>query len=53
MFTVTHKLTRDELNNKLHYLGDQILKLRMQQAILVDMRDALEDDLYDAMFEEV
>jgi len=70
MFTITDKLqtvngkeyslpavnnmTRDELNNKLHYLGDQILKLRMQEAMLVDMRDSLDNlldelDIYDAM----
>jgi len=70
MFTITTKLqtingeeyslpavnnmTRDELNNKLHYLGDQILKLRMQEAMLVDMRNSLDTlldelDIYDAM----
>lgn len=47
-------LTRVEINNRLHYLGDQILKLRMQQDELIKMRDELDTqpiDLFHAMFE--
>ena len=47
-------LTRVEINNKLHYLGDQILKLRMQQDELIKMRDELDAqpiDLFHEMFE--
>lgn len=47
-------LTRVEINNKLHYLGDQILKLRMQQDELIKMRaelDAQPIDLFHEMFE--
>ena len=42
------------INNKLHYLGDQILKLRMQQDELIKMRDELDTqpiDLFHEMFE--
>ena len=47
-------LTRVEINNRLHYLGDQILKLRMQQDELIKMRDELDTqpiDLFHEMFE--
>ncbi len=47
-------LTRVEINNKLHYLGDQILKLRMQQDELIKMRAELDTqpiDLFHEMFE--
>ncbi len=47
-------LTIVEINNRLHYLGDQILKLRMQQDELIKMRDELDTqpiDLFNAMFE--
>jgi len=49
-----NNLTRVEINNKLHYLGDQILKLRMQQDELIKMREELDNrpiDLFDEMFE--
>jgi len=50
-------LTRVEINNKLHYLNDQIDKLRVLQDMLVDMRRALDNhqeevDLYAEMFGE-
>jgi len=48
-------LTRVEINNRLHYIGDQILNLRIKQNELVKMRDALdtqheEVDLFHEMF---
>ena len=47
-------LTRVEINNRLHYLGDQILKLRMQQDELIKMREELDTkpiDLFNEIFE--
>ena len=35
-------LDRTEINNKLHYIGDQIMKLRMKQDELVQMRNQLD-----------
>ena len=49
-----NNLTRIKINNRLHYLGDQILKLRMQQDELIKMRDELDNqpiDLFHEMFE--
>ena len=53
-----NNLTRVEINNRLHYIGDQILNLAMKQNELVKMRDLLDTqhediDLYDEMFGEV
>ena len=50
-----NNLTRVEINNRLHYIGDQILNLRIKQNELVKMRDALdtqheEVDLFHEMF---
>ena len=48
-----NNLTRIKINNRLHYLGDQILKLRMQQDELIKMRDELDTqpiDLFHEMF---
>ena len=52
--SAVNNLTRVEINNRLHYLGDQILKLRMQQDELIKMRDELDTkpiDLFHEMFE--
>jgi hypothetical protein len=49
-----NNLTRVEINNRLHYLGDQILKLRMQQDELIKMREELDTkpiDLFNEIFE--
>ena len=50
-----NNLTRVEINNRLHYIGDQILNLAMKQNELVKMRDLLDTqhenvDLYAEMF---
>ena len=52
-----NNLTRVEINNRLHYIGDQILNLAMKQNELVKMRDLLDTqhediNLYDEMFGE-
>ena len=52
-----NNLTRVEINNRLHYIGDQILNLAMKQNELVKMRDLLDTQhedvtLYDEMFGE-
>ena len=57
-FSAVNNLTRVEINNRLHYIGDQILKLAMKQNELVKMRDLLDTqhedvNLYDEMFGEV
>ena len=56
--SAVNNLTRVEINNRLHYIGDQILNLAMKQNELVKMRDLLDTqhedlDLYAEMFEEV
>jgi hypothetical protein len=55
--TAVNGMDRVILNNKLHDLGDQILKLRMQQDELAMMRNVLdnhinskEDDLFEMLF---
>jgi len=53
--STVNNLTRVEINNRLHYIGDQILNLAMKQNELVKMRDLLDTqhedvDLYDEMF---
>lgn len=57
-FDTVNGMSRIEINNKLHDIGDQLLKLRMQQQHLVEMRDQLDrqndmremGDLFDEMF---
>ena len=52
--SAVNNLTRVEINNRLHYLGDQILKLRMQQDELIKMREELDTkpiDLFNEIFE--
>lgn len=56
--SAVNNLTRVEINNRLHYIGDQILNLAMKQNELVKMRDLLDTqhevvNLYDEMFGEV
>ena len=56
--TTVDGLDRVEINNKLHYIGDQILKLKMQQDALVQMRNMIDrqcemremNDLFDELF---
>ena len=56
--TTVDGLDRVEINNKLHDIGDQILKLKMQQDALVQMRNMIDrqceiremNDLFDEMF---
>ena len=39
-------LDRVQINNKLHDIGDQIMKLRMQQDVLVQMRNQIDRECY-------
>jgi hypothetical protein len=56
--TTVDGLDRVEINNKLHHIGDQILKLKMEQDRLVQMRNMIDrkwemqemDDLFDELF---
>jgi len=56
--TTVDGLDRIEINNRLHHLGDQILKLKMQQDELVQMRQMIDfendrreaNDLFDELF---
>ena len=55
--TAVNGMDRVLINNKLHDLGEQILKLRMQQDELAMMRNALdhhinskEEDLFEMLF---
>jgi hypothetical protein len=56
--TAVNGLDRVEINNKLHDIGDQIMKLRMQQDALVQMRNLIDrqceisemDNLFDELF---
>jgi hypothetical protein len=56
--TAVNGLDRVEINNKLHNIGDQIMKLRMQQDSLIQMRNLIDrqnemgemNDLFDEMF---
>jgi hypothetical protein len=58
LVTTVNGLDRVQINNKLHDIGDQILKLRMQQDALVQMRDMIDREcdmkemntLFDDMF---
>jgi hypothetical protein len=49
--SAVNNLTRIKINNRLHYLGDQILKLRMQQDELIKMRDELDTQPIDLFYE--
>ena len=42
LVTAVNGFDRVQINNKLHDIGDQILKLRMQQDALVQMRDMID-----------
>jgi hypothetical protein len=56
--TTVDGLNRIQINNKLHDLGEQILKLRMEQDALLQMRNMIDaendrremGDLFDEMF---
>jgi len=56
--TTVDGLDRIEINNRLHHLGDQILKLKMQQDELMQMRHMIDsenerreaNDLFDELF---
>ena len=56
--TTVNGLDRVEINNKLHKLGDQLLKLKMEQQALIEMRNQIDHqnemremgDLFDEMF---
>ena len=56
--TTVDGLDRIQINNKLHDLGEQILKLRMEQDTLLQMRNMIDaendrremGDLFDEMF---
>ena len=58
MVTTVDGLDRVEINNKLHHLGDQLMKLKMEQDHLIQMRNMIDrqieisemDDLFDQMF---
>ena len=59
MVTTVDGLDRVEINNKLHYLGDQLMKLKMEQNHLIQMRNMIDrqnelnemDDLFAEMFD--
>jgi len=56
--SAVNNLTRVEINNRLHYIGDQILNLRIKQNELLKMRNLLDTqhedvDLYNEMFMEL
>jgi hypothetical protein len=56
--TTVNGMDRIEINNKLNKLGDQLLKLKMQQAALIEMRNQIDrqneiiemGDLFDELF---
>ena len=56
--TTVNGMDRIEINNKLHEIGDQLLKLKMQQNALVEMRNQIDrqnkmremGDLFDEIF---
>jgi hypothetical protein len=58
MVTTVDGLDRVEINNKLHHLGDQLMKLKMEQDHLIQMRNRIDrqnelnemDDLFQEMF---
>jgi hypothetical protein len=56
--TTVNGMDRVQINNKLHEIGDQLLKLKMQQQHLVEMRNQIDrqnemsemGDLFDDIF---
>jgi hypothetical protein len=58
MVTTVNGLDRVEINNKLHHLGDQLMKLKLEQDQLIQMRNMIDrqnelsemNDLFDEMF---
>ena len=56
--TTVNGMDRIQINNELHKLGDQLLKLKMQQQALIEMRNAIDshheresmNDLFDQLF---
>ena len=56
--TTVNGMDRIEINNKLHEIGDQLLKLKMEQNALVEMRNQIDrqnemremGNLFDEMF---
>jgi hypothetical protein len=56
--TTVNGMDRVQINNELHKIGDQLLKLKMQQAALVEMRNQIDrqnemiemGDLFDEIF---
>jgi len=56
--TAVNGFDRVEINNKLHNIGDQIMKLKMEQDALIQMRNLIDrqneiremDNLFDEMF---
>lgn len=40
--TAVDGMDRVEINNELHYIGDEILKLRIRQAALVEARNMID-----------
>jgi hypothetical protein len=56
--TTVNGMDRIEINNKLHKIGDELLKLKMQQQALIEMRNQIDrqneiiemGDLFDEMF---
>ena len=56
--TTVNGMDRIEINNKLHEIGDQLLKLKMEQQRYLEMRNQIDrqiemrqiDDLYDLLF---
>ena len=59
MVTTVDGLDRVEINNKLHHLGDQLMKLKMEQDHLIQMRNMIDrqnelnemDELFAEMFD--
>jgi hypothetical protein len=56
--TTVNGMDRIQINNELHKIGDQLLKLKMQQQALIEMRNAIDshheresmNDLFDQLF---
>jgi hypothetical protein len=56
--TTVNGMDRIEINNKLHEIGDQLIKLKMQQQYYVEMRNTIDsyheretlDDLFAELF---
>jgi hypothetical protein len=56
--TTVDGMDRIQINNELHMIGDQLMKLKMQQNALVEMRNAIDrqnemiemGNLFDEMF---